>query len=285
MLMQFNFKNFKSFRDDSSLDMTATSITEHPYNLIDWDDGEKYITVAAIYGANASDKSSVIQAFKFMRKWVNKSFKEASESEAIPFKRFAFDENCKEPAEFEVFMRFDNYEYQYGFALDNTKILEEWLYIKTENSKKYNVLFERSLQEVHCNSKLIKGAENFVPMLKEKTLFLSIIANANLKYIDSIADWFAMDFVLDYGNMSVEQALINSDITSTYIDNTEFIKKLVKFLNSIDINIDGIEYEKSINEMVEIILPILYIFSIRGILWTLVFPTVSDVILAILAIL
>ena len=248
MLMQFNFKNFKSFRDDSSLDMTATSITEHPYNLIDGDDGEKYIKVAAIYGANASGKSSVIQAFDFMKTWVMTSFQKASEKEFIPIKRFAFDENCKEPAEFEVFMRFDNYEYQYGFALDNTKILEEWLYIKTENSKKYNVLFERSLQEVHCNSKLIKGAENFVPMLKEKTLFLSIIANANLKYIDSIADWFAMDFVLDYGNMSVEQALINSDITSTYIDNTEFIKKLVKFLNSIDINIDGIEYEKSINE-------------------------------------
>ena len=29
MLIQFNFKNFKSFRDEVSLDLTATKITEH----------------------------------------------------------------------------------------------------------------------------------------------------------------------------------------------------------------------------------------------------------------
>ena len=67
MLIQFNFKNFKSFKDDTSLDMTATSITEHPYNLISSGD-EKYIKIAAIYGANASGKSSVLEAFKFMQK-------------------------------------------------------------------------------------------------------------------------------------------------------------------------------------------------------------------------
>ena len=73
MLIQFNFKNFKSFKDDSSLDMTATSITEHPYNLISSGD-EKYIKTAAIYGANASGKSSVIEAYKFMKSWIRDSF-------------------------------------------------------------------------------------------------------------------------------------------------------------------------------------------------------------------
>ena len=29
MLIQFNFKNFKSFRDEVSLELTATKITEH----------------------------------------------------------------------------------------------------------------------------------------------------------------------------------------------------------------------------------------------------------------
>jgi len=66
MLIQFNFKNFKCFKNETTLDMRATSITEHPYNLIDVNEVEKYIKVAAIYGANASGKSSVIQAFNFM---------------------------------------------------------------------------------------------------------------------------------------------------------------------------------------------------------------------------
>ena len=153
MLIQFNFKNFKSFKDDTSLDMTATSITEHPYNLINSGD-EKYIKVAAIYGANASGKSSVLEAFNFMKKWIRDSFKKAAEKESISIKRFAFDGDAfKEPSEFEVFFNYRNNEYQYGFSLDNKKIFEEWFYLKEDNSKnKYINLFERSKGKIKCNS-------------------------------------------------------------------------------------------------------------------------------------
>ena len=34
MLIQFAFKNFKSFRDDTVLDMSATKITEHGDRVI-----------------------------------------------------------------------------------------------------------------------------------------------------------------------------------------------------------------------------------------------------------
>ncbi|GAE88682.1 hypothetical protein [Acetivibrio straminisolvens] len=57
MLIQFNFSNFKSYKDEVSLDMTTTSIKEHPYNTIINSKGEGYVKVAAIYGANASGKS------------------------------------------------------------------------------------------------------------------------------------------------------------------------------------------------------------------------------------
>lgn len=246
MLMQFNFKNFKSFRDDSSLDMTATSITEHPYNLIDGDDGEKYIKVAAIYGANASGKSSVIQAFKFMRKWVNKSFKEASESEAIPFKRFAFDENYDEPAEFEVFFSALGLEYQYGFSLDNTKIIEEWLYVKLPGKKKYNTLFERSYQDITCNDELMPGAKNFISMLEEKTLFLSILSNTKTEHAKFVNVWFGCQWIIDFGDIEFEDILLK--LVAEDIKDKEFTKELITFLNGIDINIDDIIVEETNNE-------------------------------------
>ena len=105
ILIQFNFKNYKGFRDDTSLDMTATSLKEHPYNLITTNRDEKLLKVAAIYGANASGKSTVIQAFSFMREWVITSFKRESEKKGIPIKRFAFDKSSKNnTAEFEVFL-------------------------------------------------------------------------------------------------------------------------------------------------------------------------------------
>ena len=35
MLIKFNFKNFKSFKDEKCLDMESSSIKEHEYNTID----------------------------------------------------------------------------------------------------------------------------------------------------------------------------------------------------------------------------------------------------------
>ncbi|WP_252250675.1 ATP-binding protein [Clostridium sp. ZBS13] len=242
MLIQFNFKNFKSFKDDTSLDMTATSITEHPYNLINYGD-EKYIKSAAIYGANASGKSSVLEAFKFMQNWILFSFKESAENKNIPIKRFAFDsESLKEPAEFEVFLKFNNNEYQYGFSLDNKKIHDEWLYLKKPHSKdKYITLFERSDGEIDCNSKLLEGAKNFIPMVEDKTLFISIISNAKIPYAKDVFDWFLAP-VIDYGDIKSESNLKENALM--FIQSGKYENELVKFLNSIDINIDGIIVEK-----------------------------------------
>ena len=58
MLIQFNFKNFKSFREEATLDLSATKITEFTDRVVTVG-SEKILTVAAIYGANASGKSNI----------------------------------------------------------------------------------------------------------------------------------------------------------------------------------------------------------------------------------
>ncbi|MCM1118343.1 MAG: hypothetical protein NC543_03190 [bacterium] len=66
-----NFKNFKSFRDEMSLDLTATKITEYVVEAAN----DKLLKVAAIYGANASGKSNVHDAFEYMAiMWMNPLF-------------------------------------------------------------------------------------------------------------------------------------------------------------------------------------------------------------------
>jgi len=64
MLIQFLFKNFLSFKNETILDMTAIhAYKEHEYNLMDIGTKEKYLRVSAIYGANASGKSNLYIAF------------------------------------------------------------------------------------------------------------------------------------------------------------------------------------------------------------------------------
>ena len=73
MLIQFRFKNFKSFRDDTILDLSATKITEHADHVVQMGN-ERILPTAAIYGANASGKSNIIEAFRYMSTYVVDSF-------------------------------------------------------------------------------------------------------------------------------------------------------------------------------------------------------------------
>ena len=244
MLIQFNFKNYKGFKYDTSLDMTATALKEHQYNLINANN-EKILKIAAIYGANASGKSTVIEAFGFMSNFVINSFKYSTSNMDIPLKRFAFDKNSKqEPSEFEVFIKYKEDEYQYGFKLDNKKILEEWLYKRDFRSKKtpkYKTLFERDGKKIECAPQL-KEAKSLAIITEDNTLFLSICSNAKIPYVKDVMDWFRNTTIVDMGDCEIE-GLITRGVSSK-IENREYQKEIVRFLNAIDINIVDIKVEK-----------------------------------------
>lgn len=58
MLIQFSFKNYKSFRDETILDLSAAKMTEFSDRVVTIGN-ERILPVAAIYGANASGKSNI----------------------------------------------------------------------------------------------------------------------------------------------------------------------------------------------------------------------------------
>ena len=80
MLIQFNFKNFKSFREEATLDLSAAKMTEFSDRVVAIG-SEKILPVAAIYGANASGKSNIYNAFEYMSDYVVNSFKYGDEEE------------------------------------------------------------------------------------------------------------------------------------------------------------------------------------------------------------
>ncbi len=244
MLIQFNFKNYKSYKDENSLDMTATSIKEHPYNLILLPNGEEYIKTAAIYGANASGKSGVIEAFAYMANLVLSSLKKESEGKGIPIKRFAFDKLSRNgKSEFEVFFRHKDKEYQYGFVVDNKKVHEEWLYKRDFRSKyKYNTLFERKDDKIHCTN-LLRGAEKFVDHVEDSTLFLSLIAILKISDAKVVYNWFFNTEVIDFSHSFFEDFMTDY-ITEKAFEDKDFQHAIVQFLKAVDVGIEGIRIEK-----------------------------------------
>ena len=97
MLVQFMLKNVLSFKEETVLDMTAiNAYKEHPGNLIDIGTAEKFLKVAAIYGANASGKSNLHMAMCYFQYIITESFNNVAEDDQTAIARyynpFSFEE-------------------------------------------------------------------------------------------------------------------------------------------------------------------------------------------------
>ncbi|MEG1576525.1 MAG: AAA family ATPase, partial [Clostridium sp.] len=200
MLIQFNFKNFKSFRDEVSLDLSATKITEHEDHVVDVA-SDKLLKVAAIYGANASGKSNVYDAFDYMSYYVAESFKFGDEDENRRKKEanyqkvtpFLFDDQSrKEETTFEVFY-VDNSEntgktYQYGFSLKEDEVVEEWLYSKAKTARNsYRTVFYRKKgEELEMNGFSKSHVENIQASLNKEALIVSLGAKLRVAKLKKV---------------------------------------------------------------------------------------------------
>ena len=168
MLIRFSFKNFKSFKDENLLDMEATALKEHEYNIAKTENIE-LLKVAAIYGANASGKTNVLQAFDYMKKRILVSDDSKKNSPIDEENIYSFMIN-NEPISLEVeILAKNNKIYKYGFEALKNNIVSEWLFEKRIN-KFYNI-FEREENKITMKSNnKISGLSN----IDKKTLFLNI---------------------------------------------------------------------------------------------------------------
>lgn len=64
MLIEFRFKNYRSFRDEAVLSMEATGLSSFKKSLIPWSSTTKLLPAIAIYGKNGGGKSNVIRALR-----------------------------------------------------------------------------------------------------------------------------------------------------------------------------------------------------------------------------
>ena len=132
MLIRFSFKNFKTFKNEKDLDMEATSLKEHEYNVAKTENGD-YLKIAVIYGANASGKTNVLQAFNYMKSKVLVSDAPRINNNLSEKNIFTFMIN-NEPISLELEILAENNKiYKYGVEALNNAIISEWLYEKRVN--------------------------------------------------------------------------------------------------------------------------------------------------------
>lgn len=242
MLIEFTFENFKCYRDETTLQMSAATVSEHADTLIDGPGKSKILPVAVIYGPNGGGKSSVLQALMCLERLVTMPYfvlrARLSKTPHIECRPYAFEaESRSEATTFRVVFQTGDYVYRYILSILDDEVVEEYLHRRKVGRGAEATLFERADGAVELGSSLKrKGVNTDVDSMMPYLSFLVI--NYNIEAIEDAFDWFLDCQILDYSESSFEDYFLEPKSD----DEKQLI---IRTLNAMDININGIRYQRN----------------------------------------
>lgn len=247
MLLQFKFKNYKCFYNETILDLTATGEKRHINTIIDIN-GNKILPVVEINGANASGKSSILEALGFMFNLIKTSSRVDINKE-LPTNPFAFSTKARtQNSEFEISICLKDYEYRYGFAVNKDGFAEEWLYKKkfiASSKANQKIIFERIKNKVVFGKSFEKYKKiwdffgNTTEVNTNKLLVLSNIAIKEEKGI--LRDIY--DYISKF-SFKIESVLNDEVSINILSQDSVLFKKFQKIINDFDPCLHGIDIKK-----------------------------------------
>lgn len=142
LLLSFTVENHKSIRDALVLDLKKPTLkTLQPQGETHWRD--HVYPLAGIFGPNASGKSAILDAFGYVFAAVGKSATSWQAHSGMPRAPFLLDSvSAGAPSKYELGFVRNEKRYLYGFEVDESGVLREWL--RDVPSTRWRTLLERN---------------------------------------------------------------------------------------------------------------------------------------------
>lgn len=232
MLIRFMVNNFKSIKETLELSLVSGSNNKMGNTMkigkLD------ILPSAAIYGANASGKTNVLEAFAMMRRIVLNKDKIMQSTDCLPYDPFRLcTETETSPTVFDIVFTIGDVKYKYGFEYDSEIVYSEWLTVFENDIP--NRIFEFDIDTGYIHNKDIKEIHDVHEM--NDSLYLWELDRRGYKYAVDVLSWFS-------GCSYVPFNKVNSFLTEEFSQEllkTETKEFLSKLLREADLGIDGIE--------------------------------------------
>jgi AAA15 family ATPase/GTPase len=258
MLIEFTFENYRSFKAKQTLTFAGDSEEEGlKGNYIPLEEALNcnkeelrikslpIVKVLALFGANASGKTNVLNALSALQNMVESSAKKVSPDEKIQ-EIDAFAGNESNPTSFEVKFALSGECYHYKIAATRESIIFESLKtLAVKKNSEERILFIREKKE-NDNSYTWEGEfkeKEITSRTLPNVLFLSKLIAENIAEKDkemlAVFNWF--NDTLDGINTP-----LNTNITSElFLENKEFTQKIKDFLITADIGVRDVQIKKN----------------------------------------
>lgn len=229
MLRSFRLGNHRSFRDEQELLlMPAMPGDDRPA-----------VPVAAIYGANASGKSNLLDGLYTMSSLVEGYWSVLHKS------HFRLDRDAAlRPSTYVVELMLDDVRYTYGFRIDGEtatdRVAEEWLYTYPE--KRRRVVFERQGASVRFGSTAADLKSKFAvleELIQPNALLLSVCDRLQLGPLVPVYRWFKQELRVWLRNRPWEPLEVQSRVTDFLDVDPDNRERLISLLRAADTGITG----------------------------------------------
>lgn len=238
VLLAFRAGNARSFRDDLELSTLATAVSEDDFvRMVRWREGGKPIgvnPVLAIFGANGSGKSNVLKVMDDMRSHVLYSFRHGRPSGGVPRRRFLLDPASGEaPTRYEVDIVLKGIRWEYGFAIDDEEILEEWAYRYPHG--RASLVFHRHGSDVEVGANERAKGRAITGLLRDNALYLSTAASANHRQLGELYGWFERNLQL----AEADSRALRQVYTANLLEDASMECGILELLRAADLGISG----------------------------------------------
>ena len=253
MIVEFSLGNYRSYRNTRKFTMAATSDGTHSRGnvaTIKMPYGQKerssnVLKSAVIYGANASGKSNLLNAVKFMKDFIFNSSKNTQVEESIAVEPCIVTAGSgNEPCHFELVFFDGGVPYRYGFEVTRTAVTSEWLFYLPKG--KEAKLFVREKDGFDIGPYFREG-KGLPEKTRDNALFLSVCAQFNGKLSTRILNWFK--------NLNVISGIEDKgylQFTLSKLDDEDFLTSIKEFIRYADLGIEDISFEQSDLDMSEL---------------------------------
>ncbi|WP_288490480.1 ATP-binding protein [uncultured Prevotella sp.] len=250
MILNLEFKNYRSFKGSCSFTTEPTSSKAKANNLCEVETkaegSKKALKISLIFGANASGKTNLIKFLYGFRRWVLNMDNRVGE-DIVLYQPFRFDsETTNVPIEFSLEFIAQKIRYKYEVSFTKTQIESESL-ISYPNGKQTQ-LYERTLLPDDKESDTIKLGASLAAykpfnVFKNQLLLSKFLKDTPCEPITNAAKYLA-DMVISNGFH--EDTILGEDkeMLRWLYSHPDNKKMLVEFLAFADTGVADFQLEK-----------------------------------------
>ncbi len=225
-LLSFTARNVRSYWDEVNLSLLGTRLSEadvvREMTVAGSPAPVSVLPVAGIFGANASGKSTMLRAMADMRRIVLGSFRRGDRETRLPRHSFILrSEGPERPSRFAVDLILDGVRWQYGFDVDDHRVLDEHAYYYPRGRQALVFRRNRDDREPSFGPAFRSSGRALVRLVRKNALFLSVagaVADDSGEERPGIANllgplftWFRTNLLLMEPENGVERVAYTAD--------------------------------------------------------------------------